>query len=44
MVNAWGFADSNVFENYFSASAVAEVERLIAGDQARENDAQEPPQ
>ena len=26
------FNDSNLFENYFSASAVAEVERLIAGD------------
>jgi len=26
------FHDSNLFENYFSASAVAEIERLIAGD------------
>ena len=26
------FHDSNLFENYFSASAVAEIERLIAGE------------
>ena len=28
------FNESNLFENYFSASAVAEIERLIAGEQA----------
>ena len=32
-MNSYGFNESNIFENYFSASAVAEVERLIAGDQ-----------
>jgi len=26
------FHESNLFENYFSASAVAEIERLIAGE------------
>ena len=30
---AGAFNDSNLFENYFSASAVAEIERLIAGEQ-----------
>ena len=29
--------DSNVFENYFSASAVAEIERLIAGEREEAN-------
>lgn len=32
---AMDFHDSNIFENYFSASAVAEIERLIAGDRER---------
>ena len=31
-MNSMNFNDSNLFENYFSASAVAEIERLIAGE------------
>ena len=41
-MNSYGFNESNIFENYFSASAVAEVERLIAGEQqARDAGAEE---